>query len=132
MDLNEIIQEPELNKIDELVYQKIYEKFDRYIQSLVINHIKQETDPTKRKITEDDINRLVYTMKVIYKNPEAFKYTFERYYSHPHNPFTNAYCDFMNWYNNGHGFNEIFYNVIKGILKRLIKEEKEKDNYTIF
>lgn len=117
---------------DIVVYQKIYEKFDRYIQSLVINHIKNETDPTKRTITTDDIDKLVNIMRILYRNKESFKYIFERYYSHSLNPFTNAYCDFMNWYNNGNEVNEVFYNIIKGILKRMINEKRQNNTYAFF
>ena len=79
---------------------------------------------------EISVEHIKYSMKNIYENKEAFKFVFEQYYSDKRNPFTNAYSQFMNYYDT---FGEkSFYLIAEGILVRTLQEKRTNDEYVVY
>ena len=104
-------------------HDRAYFLFDNIIHTLVDNYT--------HNFNEFYINEVVIAVKNIYIDKKLFKYIMEQYYSDSRNPFTTAYSQFMNKINQT-PLDELFYDISRDILYRLIRENRADNDYIVF
>ena len=97
--------------------------FDKVVATVVRNYKVQRN--------QFFINEISVAVKNIYNDPNLFKYIMETYYADNRNPFTNAYSQFMNSLKDT-PLEQLFYEISRDILYRLLQEKNTNNKYIVF
>ena len=102
-------------------------------EASILFHLIMDTIVETYTRSQDEfyINEVVLAIKNIYVDKDLFKYIMEQYYSDNRSPFINAYNDFMNNFS-CMDIEVLFYTISKGILYRLIREQRTNNEYIVY